>query len=49
SKVEDRGYRRQWTMNDHSIAKHNLSFLGLTQDEEQALKIKVQQMSQEQV
>ena len=48
SKVEDRGYFREWNINNYSISKGDLSFLGLSSSEEIELKTEILKMVREQ-
>lgn len=48
SEVEKRGYAREWNINDYSISRGDLSFLGLSSDEKIKLKADVLRMAREQ-
>lgn len=48
SEVEDRGKKREWDINDYSLSRRDLSFLGLSPDEEIELKAEVLKMVEKQ-
>lgn len=48
SEVEDKGYQREWNINDYLISSMNLSFLGLFPYKVTKLKTEISKMAKEQ-